>query len=113
MVSAYDFVSDTTAECRQVKCLTFVDEYTRGCLAIDVAVDIRSQRVIKVLSRLVGQHGAPQLMQSDNGPEFASHAILEWIAQAGIGTSLRDPASSGKTEPTGASRASSATSACP
>lgn len=30
-------------------------------------------------------------MRSDNGPEFVSHAILEWIAQAGIGTSLSDP----------------------
>ncbi len=64
MVSAYDFVSDTTAECRQVKFLTVVDEYTRGCLAIDVAVDIRSQRVIKVLSRLVGQHWRPTIILS-------------------------------------------------
>ena len=30
-------------------------------------------------------------MRSDNGPEFVSHAILEWIVQAGIGTSLSDP----------------------
>ncbi|MCW5654547.1 MAG: hypothetical protein KIT53_12480 [Hydrogenophaga sp.] len=28
---------DTTAEGQQIKCLTFIDEYTRECLAIDVA----------------------------------------------------------------------------
>jgi len=56
-----------------------------------VAGAIRSQRVIEVLSRLVSQHGAPLFMRSDNGPEFVSHAILEWIAQAGIGRSLSDP----------------------
>ena len=36
-------------------------------------------------------HGAPLFMRSDNGPELVSHAILEWIAQAGIATSRNDP----------------------
>lgn len=27
----------------------------------------------------------------DNGPELVSHAILEWISQAGIATALSDP----------------------
>lgn len=90
-VWAYDFFFDTTAEGQQIKCLTIIDEYTRECLAIDVAGSIRSKRVIEVLSRLVSQHGAPMFMRSDNGPEFVSHAILEWIAQAGIATALSDP----------------------
>ena len=42
MVWAYDFVFDTTASGQQIKCLTVVDEYTRECLAIDVAGAIRS-----------------------------------------------------------------------
>lgn len=84
MVWAYDFVFDTTASGQQIKCLTVVDEYTRECLAIDVAGAIRSRRVIEVLSRLVSLHGAPLFMRSDNGPEFVSHAILEWIAHSGI-----------------------------
>lgn len=91
MVWAYDFVFDTTAAGQQIKCLTVVDEYTRECLAIDVAGSIRSARVIEVLARLVSVHGAPLFMRSDNGPEFVSHAILDWIAQAGIATSLSDP----------------------
>ncbi len=91
MVWAYDFVFDPTADGRQIKCLTVVDEYTRECLAIDVAGAIRSQRVIEVLARLVSIHGAPLFLRSDNGPEFVSHAILEWMANAGIGTSLSDP----------------------
>jgi transposase InsO family protein len=45
-----------------------------------------------MLSRVVSLHGAPLFMLSDSGPEFVSHAILEWITQAGIGTSLRNPA---------------------
>lgn len=91
MVWAYDFVFDTTASGQQIKCLTVIDEYTRECLAIDVAGAIRSKRVIEVLSRLVSLYGAPQFMRSDNGPEFVSSAILEWIAHAGIATVLNDP----------------------
>jgi len=90
-VWAYDFVFDATAEGRQIKCLTVVDEFTRECLAIDVAGSIRSRRVIDVLARLISVHGAPLFLRSDNGPEFVSRAILEWIAQAGIGTALIDP----------------------
>jgi putative transposase len=88
---AYDFVFDATAGGQQIKCLTVVDEFTREALAIDVAGSIRSRRVIEVLSRLVSVHGAPLFMRSDNGPEFVSRAILEWIAQSGIGTALIDP----------------------
>jgi putative transposase len=91
VVWAYDFVFDTTAQGQQIKCLTVIDEYTRECLAIDVAGSIRSRRVVDVLSRLVSVHGAPLFMRSDNGPEFVSQAILEWIAQAGIATALNDP----------------------
>jgi len=90
-VWAYDFVFDATASGQQIKCLTIVDEFTRECLAIDVAGSIRSKRVIEVLSRLISTHGAPLFMRSDNGPEFVSRAILEWIAEAGIGTALIDP----------------------
>ena len=90
-VWAYDFVFDTTAGGQQIKCLTIIDEYTRECLAIDVAGSIRSKRVIEVLARLVSLRGAPLFLRSDNGPEFVSQAILEWISHTGIATALNDP----------------------
>ena len=66
-VWAYDFVCDTCADGRSLKCLTIVDEFTRECLAIDVAGSIRSGRVIDVLGQLVSLHGAPRYLRSDNG----------------------------------------------
>jgi transposase InsO family protein len=36
-VWAYDFVFDACANGQQIKCLSVVDEFTRACLAIDVA----------------------------------------------------------------------------
>ena len=90
-VWAYDFVFDACANGQQLKCLTVIDEYTRECLAIDVAGGIRSRRVIEVLSKLVSVHGAPKYLRSDNGPEFVSSAILKWLAGANIDTALSDP----------------------
>jgi len=90
-VWCYDFVFDACANGQQVKCLTVVDEYTRECLAIDVAGSIRSRRVIEVLSRLISVHGAPRYLRSDNGPEFVSTALLKWAVQERIETALIDP----------------------
>lgn len=90
-VWAYDFVFDASANGQQIKCLTVVDEFTRECLAIDVAGSIRSSRVIEVLSRLVSVHGAPVALRSDNGPEFVSRAILKWLTDSKIHTALIDP----------------------
>ncbi len=74
-----------------LKCLTIIDEFTRECLAIDVAGSIRSKRVIEILARLISAHGAPRYLRSDNGPEFIRHAILEWLAGERIETALIDP----------------------
>lgn len=90
-VWAYDFVFDACANGQQLKCLTVIDEFTRECLAIDVAGSIRSKRVIEVLARLISARGAPCFLRSDNGSEFVSHAILEWLAGERIETALIDP----------------------
>jgi putative transposase len=90
-VWAYDFVFDACANGQQLKCLTVIDEFTRECLAIDVAGSIRSGRVIEVLSKLVSVRGAPKFLRSDNGPEFVSRAVLRWLLDAGIDTAPIDP----------------------
>ena len=90
-VWAYDFVFDACANGQQLKCLTVIDEFTRECLAIDVAGSIRSKRVIEVLAKLVSVRGAPVHLRSDNGPEFVSLAILDWLAGEAIATAHIDP----------------------
>jgi putative transposase len=90
-VWAYDFVFDACANGQQIKCLTVVDEFTHECLTIDVAASIRSARVIDVLSRLISLRGAPAVLRSDNGPEFVSTAILQWLLNNRIDTALIEP----------------------
>jgi putative transposase len=90
-VWAIDFVFDTLADGRSLKCLTVVDEWTRECLAIDVGSGIRGARVVEVLSRLVSLRGAPRFLRCDNGPEFVSRALLQWMTSEGIETAFTDP----------------------
>lgn len=85
-VWCYDFVFDTCANGQPMKLLTIVDEYTRECLAIDVAASIRSERVIDVLARLITVHGPPRFIRSDNGPEFVAQALVDWLKEIGVET---------------------------
>ncbi len=90
-VWAYDFVFDACANGQKLKCLTLVDEYTRECLAIDVAGSIRSHRVIEVLAQAISTRGAPKVLRSDNGPEFVSRALLKWAMASGLELALIEP----------------------
>jgi len=90
-VWAYDFVFDRCANGQQLKCLTVLDEWTRECLAIEVAGSIRSRDVVDVLARLISVHGAPRHLRSDNGPEFISTAIIRWLHASDIETAAIDP----------------------
>jgi transposase InsO family protein len=42
--------------------------------------------VVEVLSYLFVVRGAPQLLRSDDGPEFASEAVTKWLAETGVET---------------------------
>lgn len=85
-VWSYDFVMDQTEDGRRLKLLPIVDEYTRECLAIEVARSLTASDVINTLSRLVKEHGAPRYLRSDNGPEFIADAVKEWLATSGVET---------------------------
>jgi putative transposase len=85
---AYDFVFDACANGQQLKCLTVIDEYTRECLAIDVAGSIEP-RDRSASASSVSVHGAPN--SSDNGPEFVSEAVIALAKRTNIDTAHIDP----------------------
>ena len=75
-----DFVQDRTEDGRRLKLLTIVDEYTRECLAIEVARSITAAAVIAILAGLIATRGPPEAIRSDNGPEFIAAAVRKWLA---------------------------------
>jgi putative transposase len=90
-VWAYDFTFDRCANGQTLKSLSIVDEWTRECLAIEVATSLKAERVIAVLERLFGRYGAPQVLRSDNGPEFIARALRIWLLFHHSDTATIDP----------------------
>lgn len=79
-----DFVSDAFAHGRRFRIFTLVDDFTRESLALEPDVCLTGKRVAQVLDRVVIARGAPEVIVSDNGPEFISRALEEWEYKAGI-----------------------------
>ena len=92
-VWSYDFVSARTHDGRTVRLLTLIDEYTRRCLAINVARRQNSFTVIEQLAEVMIQHGVPTHIRSDNGAEFTSKPIREWLQHIGAKTLYIEPGS--------------------
>jgi putative transposase len=58
-VWSYDFVQGRTHDGRSFRMLTVIDEYTRECLAIDVARGLKSDDVLERLAWLMATRGVP------------------------------------------------------
>ena len=92
-VWAYDFVFDRTRQGRPLKLLNVVDEFTRQCLAIEVARKQSARDVLRTLARLMLRHGIPKHIRSDNGPEFVAKAVRDWLSRLDVGTLFIEPGS--------------------
>ena len=92
-VWAYDFVQARTHDGRAFRLLTVIDEYTRECLAIQVARQIRSDDVEQLLADLFVLRGPPEHLRSDHGPEFCAQALREWLGRIGVKTLYIQPGS--------------------
>ena len=92
-VWSYDFLSERLENGRRVRLLAVIDEYTRECLALDVAKSFRGQDVVEVLRYLFAVRGCPAYIRSDNGPEFVSKAVQGWLHPSGVDTLYIAPGS--------------------
>ncbi len=92
-VWSYDFVADRTSDGKAMRIINIIDEYTKECLAIKVNRKITSSDVIDTLADLFIQRGSPMFIRSDNGPEFVSEILRQWLRELGIQTAYIEPGS--------------------
>ena len=81
---AMDFTSDALADGRALRTLNVVDTFTRECLAIEVDTSLPGLRVGRVLDRIIHERGRPEVIVTDNGPEFTSRVFDQWCYQRRI-----------------------------
>jgi putative transposase len=92
-VWSYDFLFERTREGRPLRLLTILDEYTRECLAIDVARRLTSEDMLNRLTDLFIRCGVPDYIRSDNGPEFTAKVVRSWLQRVGVRTLFIEPGS--------------------
>ena len=92
-VWSYDFVADRIEDGRRIRLLVVVDEFTRECLAIEVARSFTAQHVVEILRYLFAVRGVPKHIRSDNGPEFVAKKLCKWLDQADVETLFIAPGS--------------------
>jgi putative transposase len=92
-VWSYDFIEDRTERGGKLRILAIIDEYTRECLATRIEPSIPAHSVVEVLEWLSFTRGMPKYIRSDNGPEFVSRAVCQWLKEKGCQTIFITPGS--------------------
>ena len=75
---AMDFMSDNLADGRRFRLLNVLDVFTKESLAMVVDTSINGKRVSQVLDYLGWMRGLPEVINVDNGPEFAGKVLDNW-----------------------------------
>ncbi|NRT58366.1 putative transposase [Leptothrix sp. C29] len=90
-VWSMDFVSDSLANGRRLKCLTVADDFSHEAVEIAVDYGISGQYVTRLLDQAALWRGYPSAVRTDNGPEFTSRAFMAWAQSHGIRHILIEP----------------------
>jgi putative transposase len=74
----------TLADGRRFRILAVVDDFSRENLVLVADTSLSGLRVPRELDRVIAERGMPTTIVSDNGTEFTSMAILQWVQKTGI-----------------------------
>ena len=73
-----DFVSDTLESGRKFRVLNILDDFDRSAVAQEISMSMPSERVIRILEKVIWIKGKPDNIRCDNGPEFISNKFQDW-----------------------------------
>jgi len=59
-------MADNLVDGRIIRFLTIVDNFSRECLALDVAAGFKGIDVAQALTRIIGSRGNPRFIRCDN-----------------------------------------------
>lgn len=74
-----DFMHDQLEDGRSIRLLNVIDDFNREALGIEVDFSLPAQRVIRVLEQIMQWRGKPQVIRCDNGPEYVSATLQNWL----------------------------------
>ncbi len=90
-VWAWDFLFSRDEAGRLIKWLVLVDEYTRECLILEARRNLPSAKVRDLFADVIADRGVPNVVRSDNGPEFIAEALRKFLELVGSGSLFIEP----------------------
>jgi putative transposase len=79
-----DFMSDALMGAIKFRTLNVIDDYHRKVIGIAVAFSMPATFVTAQLDKWCAVHGYPEMIRTDNGPEFISSHFQRWAKQHDI-----------------------------
>jgi putative transposase len=79
-----DFMSDALYGGTRFRTFNVLDDFNREILAIEIDTSLTSERLIRVFEQLEMERGLPDMLRTDNGPEFLGIVFTDWCKDHGI-----------------------------
>lgn len=86
-----DFVSDALYDGKRFRTFNVVDDFNREAIHIEIDTSITSRRLVRVFEQIERTHTLPQVLRTDNGPEFLGEAFTEWAKEHGMAIQYIQP----------------------
>jgi putative transposase len=86
-----DFMSDALLSGRRFRSFNVVDDFNRQALHIEIDTSITSGRLVRIFKQLQLEHCLPQVLRTDNGPEFLGETFTSWAKSAGMAIQYIQP----------------------
>ena len=86
-----DFMSDALYHGTRFRTFNVLDDCTREALAIEIDTSLPSARLVRVFEQLKKERGLPDVLRTDNGPEFLGEVFTTWCADHGILIDYTEP----------------------
>ncbi len=90
-VWSMDFMHDQLEDGRTFRLFKVIDDFKREAIGMEVDFSLPSERVIRELKEIISWCGKPQVIRCDNGPEYISAALQNWVSEWGIGLEYIQP----------------------
>lgn len=86
-----DFMSDTLYRGSRFRTFNVLDDFNREALAIEIDTSLTSVRLIRVFEQLAAERGLPEVLRTDNGPEFLGVEFVDWCGAHDIKIDYIEP----------------------
>lgn len=91
LIWSADFVSDALYHGPRFRTFNVIDDFNREALHIEIDTSLPSQRLVRVFEQLEQERGLPDILRTDNGPEFLGQVFVDWCDEKGIWIDYIEP----------------------